>query len=354
MGTAKQKPNLAYQDTSRIKLGGKCRREATKVWIDLAHSEARTNLINILVREGIGLSEIEEFELGLVSKFRSTKFKNFKNTKTCQEVKNRLVLPAMKLKLADEQCYMREVRTLKDKYRREISRRLGKNTNQYKKTIQELKQEARTAKVTMTEKFKKKILHLKEKYNKKDSKQEDEEHEAPEDLKQYDSAKIFNKKWYENLKPDSYSVKVIGDIELSKEEEEVLKMHPKFCVVDKISSTDFEHEQETALAKMRMEITREAELEGLTQEQVAEVQEQEAVCRQVYDPINKKYDARRRRATDLPSCPRVTLPKPLHPDEEAKIELRRNSQQEVFKKYMRTNADKNNRVKSNLTKSEEV
>ena len=70
MSTANKNPNLAYQHTSRPKLEGKCRREAAKVWIDLAHSEARTNLINILVREGIGLSELEEFELGLVSKFR--------------------------------------------------------------------------------------------------------------------------------------------------------------------------------------------------------------------------------------------------------------------------------------------
>ena len=86
-----------------------------------------------------------------------------------------------------------------------------------------------------------------------------------------------------------------------------------------------------------MEIVKENEHEGLTEEEIKEVEEQDAVGRQVYDPINRKYDARRRRATDLPSCPRITLPRPLDADEEAKIELRRNSQQEVFKKYMEEN-----------------
>ena len=71
MNTTKTTNNIVYQNTPVNKLGGSCRREAEKIWKDLAHSEARTNMIAALVKDGIGLNEIEEFELGLASKYRS-------------------------------------------------------------------------------------------------------------------------------------------------------------------------------------------------------------------------------------------------------------------------------------------
>ena len=52
-------------------------------------------------------------------------------------------------------------------------------------------------------------------------------------------------------------------------------------------------------------------------------EEEEARTRQVFDPTKKIFDERKRRATDLPECGRVTLPKPLPVSEEALIELRR-------------------------------
>ena len=61
----------------------------------------------MLIREGLGFNEIEEFEMGLQSKFKSLKFKNIAANTTRKEGK--VKEQAMKRKLADEQCYYREL-----------------------------------------------------------------------------------------------------------------------------------------------------------------------------------------------------------------------------------------------------
>ena len=205
MGTISQTKLKVHQDTPAKRLGGDYRREAGKIWKELAQSEARVNLIRILVRDGMGLSELEEFEVGLANKFKSTKFKSQAQKPV---TKHKVVTPVMKLKLADEQCYLREMKSIQDKYRKEIARILGKNTNKYKKTIAELRQEAKKTKEEATDKYKKKADHIRRKYknsNKKNSEEEREYQEVPEDLVEYSEANIFDKKIYENIVPDSYS-----------------------------------------------------------------------------------------------------------------------------------------------------
>ena len=90
-----------------------------------------------------------------------------------------------------------------------------------------------------------------------------------------------------------------------------------------------------------MEITKESEQVEMTQKEVQENQEYEAKSRQLYDPCEKPYDSRRRRVTALKECARVTFPRPLGPEQEALMETRRNTQREIFNKYIRKNTDKN-------------
>ena len=68
----------------------------------------------------------------------------------------------------------------------------------------------------------------------------------------------------------------------------------------------------------------------LTKEEESEL---EAKTREIFDPIAKVYDDRKRRVTDLKECSRITLPKPLPPAQEAALEIRRNSQQKIYEKY---------------------
>ena len=132
----------------------------------------------------------------------------------------------------------------------------------------------------------------------------------------------------------------------------MLRLHPKFCLIGNLKLTDLEHEQEAALAKMRMEISKEQEQEELNEEEKYINQEIEAKARQVFDPVDKTYDARKRRVTDLQECTRITLPKPLSTQEEVNLEMRRTTQHEIFRKFINKNTDKNGAMRSNLTEDE--
>ena len=52
-------------------MGSKETRVKVKLWRSLAESSARMNLLRILMKEGIGLNEIEGFNLGLRSKYKN-------------------------------------------------------------------------------------------------------------------------------------------------------------------------------------------------------------------------------------------------------------------------------------------
>ena len=69
--------------------------------------------MKILIKERIGLNEIEQFILGLQCKFKSNKFKNSTTEVTRKDGK--FIEQAMKAKLADEQCYHRELVDKKNK-----------------------------------------------------------------------------------------------------------------------------------------------------------------------------------------------------------------------------------------------
>ena len=70
------KPPTTPVSSTPTRIGGKERRAKVKLWRNLAESSARINLLRVLIKDGIGFNEIEEFEIGLQSKFKSTKFKN--------------------------------------------------------------------------------------------------------------------------------------------------------------------------------------------------------------------------------------------------------------------------------------
>ena len=59
-----------------------------KIWLDM------------VIKEGMGLAELEEFNLGVSSKFKSTKLKN--KPPSDPKVRDSVMGKAMKLKLADE------------------------------------------------------------------------------------------------------------------------------------------------------------------------------------------------------------------------------------------------------------
>ena len=350
MGTPTKNNYSSYKTSSQV-LEGRERREGVKLWKNAAESKARINLMMSLKREGLGLAELEEFNLNLGSKYRSQKFKN--KVTGNQPVKLPVVEQTMKLKLSDEQSYYRELCSQKSRKRREIAKILKNNSRPFRKVMQEFKKEELMVKEELTDKFKKKVEHIKLKYRKnKNAHPEEDEVVVPDDMTDYSEARIFTKKSYDNIQEDSYEVKIVGEVELTVEERKILQLHPKFCVVGQLNETNFEHEQEAALAKIRMEITKDEENQDLTPEEIKEDEEFTARTRQVFDPETRQYDARKRRVTDLKECSRITLPRPLSPEEEATLEVRKRSQMKIFKEYLDKNTNKKGEPKTNLTPEE--
>ena len=108
--------------------------------------------------------------------------------------------------------------------------------------------------------------------------------------------------------------------------------------------------------KIRESLSREereeiARMENKIEEEESRRAEEEEKTRQTFDPIKQELDMRKRRATDMNDCVRVTLPKPLKVQEEAKIELRRELHVKIFLDYIRDKT-KDGEQMSNLSDSE--
>ena len=52
---------------------------------------------------------------------------------------------------------------------------------------------------------------------------------VPKEIKEYEKADIFSKEKYDQIENTEIDIKVIGEIELSREERLVLTKHPKFA-----------------------------------------------------------------------------------------------------------------------------
>ena len=68
--------------------------------------------------------------------------------------------------------------------------------------------------------------------------------------------------------------------------------------------------------------------------------------------MDKSYDARKLRVTDMQINTRVTLPKGLPSHHEAWVEVRRSKNEQVCTDYIKKNCNEKGEQKSNLTKSE--
>ena len=92
--------------------------------------------------------------------------------------------------------------------------------------------------------------------------------------------------------------------------------------------------------------------EEKTPEEMKKEEREEAETRQVYNPMDKSYDARKLRVTDMQINTRVTLPKGLPLHHEAWVEVRRSKYEQVCTDYIKKNFNEKGEQKSNLTKSE--
>ena len=165
-------------------------------------------------------------------------------------------------------------------------------------------------------------------------------------MKRYENCKIFSKKKYEEIEIKMNADSVIGEVELDENEKTVLRMNPKFAVLQKLCSEKLLREMEIGFTKIKYEIEKrkknkieeDIEREGLdgkkrkldkdltSKENLIE----EAKERQFYDPIEKTFDHSKKRVTDLQKCSMVYLPKVKDERTECEMDLIRNIMLEEF------------------------
>ena len=292
---------------------------------------------------------MEEFNLGLKINFRSEK-----SREKLEKGENKFVKAAMDSKFEDELAKNSEFTRERNKKRRELAARLGKNTRTYNRIIKNLRAEARIEKEEYKKKYKNKLEHLQKKYREDNETKLDR---APNDIIEFSDLSIFDRDKFSRIVPVVYDTATVGDISLDEDEQAILRLNPKFSVVQPLLPGGLEFEQEQAYAKVRMEINKELaeQLEEpieITEKEQQIIDEMEAKTRQTFDPVTKSYNDQNRRVTDLQECARITLPKPLPTKHEAYIEIRRSMHTDVYDGYRQEYCNKNGEQKSNLTEQE--
>ena len=321
---------------------------AVKIWTKLALSEARMEFLSRLVSFDLGLREIHEMTESLTSKFRSEKSKENGDKEGVK-----LGREMMRMKMRDEKAFHGEMMRVRNVMRRKIVCENGENTRRTRSIIKSLRNEAMRQKTTMRMKYDKKLKFLRRKYK---GEKDDDLEDPPKGLEQYKNAKIFSRLKYQIYEKDDPAVCVIGDMVISDEERQVLSLPPKFGLMARLIDTDFENDIEIGLAKLRYQLLQEIgeelspEDEEILKNELTEAEKEdleeksvraEAEARAVFHPLKKVYDNRNKRVTDLKENSRVHLPRPLNPEGEANIEMRRGVYMRLFEEFKNVNCKKN-------------
>ena len=317
------------------------------IWRNTATSEARLKMITVLQNKKLGFNEIQQFGLGLKYSLKSEKMQD-SSEKPVQKV----IHAAMEVKKRDEIQHVREMKREREERKKWLAKRHHPKTKPYKRIIQYLRQEAENAKEIQNRKYWNKIRHLEEKYR-----IEKDEEKIPAGMEKLSHLTVFSDERYEKIEKNEIEVPVIGEVELTAEEKMILRKNPKFALPEKLLEDTMREDMEKAYSLMRMELKDEEDTDEIRTEEEEEkeqkMREEEAKTRQIFCPIEQKYDERNRRVTDLVECNRVTLPKPIRIEREAQIETRRTLHERIYQEYRRENTKENGEQKSNLTEEEE-
>ena len=324
-------------------------RDAKKLWESVAANESRMHLMVELLRYKVGLADIEEFCLNLGEKCRA-------ESRSVGKVEWKVVKAAMESKLVDARRKEKTLKSEQNIVRRKIYKKTGDDSKKSKKQIRTLKNAARAVKMDLKIKYKKKVEHLRKKYRQDE---EDSLNEIPNNMVGLEHLSIFDRNKYDEIETRDVEILVLGDIDLTENVKLVLGMHPKFSVIQKLPKDALDLDKELSFAKTRMQLTKEKEemteededAVEMTKDEKERVEELDAQCRQIFDPVEKVFDDRKRRVTDLAECSRVTLPKPMKERDEALIEIRRCMIDQIFDEF-RNEICKGDAQPSNMSKEE--
>ena len=351
----------------------------SRTYIKLARKlvicEERTKLLRMMIQEGVGFREEEQFVLHEAEKLKG-------NNDHFKKERREILAPIMKRKLKDNIIYEKNLRTRRDQARREMESTMGPNSTACRKVVKKSKEEGTRLRLNCKKKNTSKLRFLINKYGMRDT---GTSMLCEEDWQTYRGARVFKD---EDIKPEKMRDPVIvcregENIVLSDEEMSILRLGPKFCEYVQLDDEEFEGEVEQAILKYKWEtmekgnneksevggkfvdtsslareildreIFTKEELEEIDEEIEEENQMREAQCRNVFDLNTGTVDMRKRRTTDVKGNSRVVLPRKMREFEvEAKLEMFRQETRGTMTMYMREACGPRGLQKSNLTRGE--
>ena len=334
--------------------------------------EERDRLLWELTKAGVGLREIEEFVGREHRKLRDSNRNCSRGSKDAK-MRSEIVTSLMEMKRRDNKKEGDNLRKKRNKMRRTIEDKLGQNSRCYRWVIRTIKINGKVLRDKLRKKNLKKVEFLMKKYKKSEDPLDEL---TSDDRTKYGGARIFNDDSMMRRMDDDKPVIVLREnevITLSKDEESVLALGPKFCVLNNLNDEEFERELEESIVKLRWELmSEELELKEkkkfgeeawdnlnlfYTEEELRlekiEKQLDEAKMRQIYDDEERSLNFAKRRVSDIKGNARVILPKRMRDFElETRLETLRVECRGVFSEYMAKNCNKYGAQRSNLTKGE--
>lgn len=154
-----------------------------EIWEELAMTEMRLQLMSTLIKIKVGLGDVEEFKLGLRGGL-----KNPENQGLTLLQEKKVVTAAMEVKMRDEQVTKSKLMKIREDARRELAKKLGKNSKTYRSKIRKLRAAALAKKEDHRRTHQSKIEHLKFKYRED---KEEKLDKIPPELMNYAISKYF-------------------------------------------------------------------------------------------------------------------------------------------------------------------
>ena len=162
----------------------------------------------------------------------------------------------MCIKLEDEKKRHAELLKKKINIKNELFQRCEENKSKMKKVIKSLRRVAVEEKKRCRKKNDNKVKHQMKKIKMREQEWGEmgvEEGKIPDEMVEMKGAKLLNEEEFEKIEVRETELCKIGDMQVDKDEEEVLKLHPKFAVTKKLDDEQFELNIECGFAKLRWE-----------------------------------------------------------------------------------------------------
>ena len=308
-------------------------------WTKVLESEARLKWLKTMIERDLVVRNIESYAKAEGDKLRTEEMR-------LREEERDVLKGLMKVKIKDEKKNLLILQSVRERLRNWIAKKLGKN-KKFVRLMQDLRKANNARRIELKNKYNAKLRHLEENRRREVEEKRDR---IPNELKEYEDCNVFDREKFEKIEKDKFDVVTLGGLELDEEEKEVLRLNPKFAALKKLDKEECERDVEVGLMKIRLEVKRREKykLENDVEYTDADGKKRKIDCeefdeekedlddaleRQVYDPVTKTFDYSRKRTTDLPENGQVYLPKAVNAKVESEMSIIRNIILEEFETY---------------------